>query len=95
MVTNNRTFYEQAVLFRTHGITKDPNKFIFKEHQQEPWYYEMQDLGFNYRLTDIQCALGISQLERIDSFLKKRRKIGLLYTKLLGDDRVLRSTGNK
>lgn len=87
MVTNNRTFYEQAVLFRTHGITKDPNKFIFKEHQQEPWYYEMQDLGFNYRLTDIQCALGISQLERIDSFLKKRRKIGLLYTKLLGDDR--------
>ena len=87
VVTNNRTFYERAFLFRTHGITKDSKKFIFKEHQQKSWYYEMQELSFNYRLTDFQCALGISQLDRIDSFLSKRREIALLYTRLFEEDR--------
>lgn len=82
VVTNNKILYERALLFRTHGITKDPSRFIYEEHQQEPWYYEMQELGFNYRLTDIQCALGVSQLQRIKGFIKKRREIGLLYTDL-------------
>ncbi|KKU12876.1 MAG: hypothetical protein UX17_C0034G0002 [Parcubacteria group bacterium GW2011_GWC2_45_7] len=87
VVTTNKKFYERANRFRTHGITKNPDEFISKHDRLLPWYYEMQDLGFNYRLTDIQCALGISQLQRIDSFLAKRRKIGLAYTMLFGNDR--------
>jgi len=87
VVTNNKKFYERAKRFRTHGITKNPDEFIDQQNRLFPWHYEMQDLGFNYRLTDIQCALGISQLERIDSFLTKRRKIGLTYTSLFENDR--------
>ncbi|HOX65127.1 MAG TPA: aminotransferase class I/II-fold pyridoxal phosphate-dependent enzyme, partial [Thermotogota bacterium] len=61
IVTNDETYYERMRLFRTHGITKEPAAFL---HEAEgPWYYEMQALGFNYRITDFQCALGSSQLE--------------------------------
>lgn len=87
IVTNNKKFYDRAKRFRTHGITKSSTEFIDRQNRLLPWYYEMQDLGFNYRLTDIQSALGISQLERIDSFLKKRRTIAHLYTTLLEGDR--------
>jgi dTDP-4-amino-4,6-dideoxygalactose transaminase len=58
---------------RTHGITRDANKF--KDKNNGTWYYEMLDLGFNYRLTDIQCALGISQLKKLDRFAKRRKEI--------------------
>ena len=88
LVTNNKKYYDRAKRFRTHGITKSSTEFIDQQNRLLPWYYEMQDLGFNYRLTDIQCALGISQLRRIDSFLTKRREIASLYTRLLeGDQR--------
>ena len=66
ITTNSKELYEKLILLRSHGITKNN---IQENHGN--WYYEMTDLGFNYRLTDIQCALGISQLEKIDEGLKK------------------------
>lgn len=62
--------------FRSHGITRDPEKML---ENHGGWYYEMQDLGFNYRLTDFQAALGISQLDRADAGLKRRQEIARRY----------------
>ena len=71
---------------RTHGITKEDKDLKINPG---PWYYEMQDLGFNYRITDIQAALGISQLRRLDSFVKRRREIVKRYNKSFKDIDVL------
>jgi perosamine synthetase len=76
VLTNSKDLYEKLLLFRSHGITKDKNKL---NNSDGPWYYEMQELGFNYRLTDLQCALGISQLKKLRSFLNRRREIVNLY----------------
>jgi UDP-4-amino-4,6-dideoxy-N-acetyl-beta-L-altrosamine transaminase len=81
ITTNSKDLYQKLRLFRTHGITKDPNQLINKT--EGPWYYEMQELGFNYRITDIQCALGISQLKSIKNFLAKRFAIANRYNKEL------------
>lgn len=78
VVTNNRKFYEQLVLFRNHGITRDKN--LMADYQGN-WYYEQLLLGYNYRITDIQCALGISQLKRLDEFIYKRRMLVERYNK--------------
>jgi UDP-4-amino-4,6-dideoxy-N-acetyl-beta-L-altrosamine transaminase len=75
ILTNNSELYEKLIKFRTHGITKQ--NFINEPHGD--WYYEMQELGYNYRMTDIQAALGISQLSRIDSFVSRRREIANIY----------------
>jgi len=90
VTTNNKEFYEKLLLFRNHGITKNPDKFLNKEfglshhspftiHHSHSWYYEMQELGYNYRLTDFQCALGISQLRKLNGFLRRRREIAERY----------------
>ncbi len=76
ILTNNEYFYERLKLFRNHGITKDADKLKLSH---EPWYYEMQELGYNYRITDIQCALGISQLKKADGFVKRRNEIANIY----------------
>lgn len=77
VTTNNENIYKKLLQFRTHGITKNPDEFI--NDTVGPWYHEMNSLGFNYRLTDFQAALGRSQLSRIDTFVKKRRKIAKRY----------------
>ena len=76
ITTNNKDLYEKLLLYRTHGITKNPELLI---ENHGGWYYEMQELGFNYRLTDFQAALGISQLSRANEGLSKRRQIALKY----------------
>ena len=73
VVTNHKNFYERLLLLRNQGITRDKKKLVNKT--QGDWFYEMQELGFNYRLTDIQAALGLSQLEKIDKLIAARRNI--------------------
>lgn len=76
ILTNNDKLYQRLKLFRTHGITRD-DKLMTKN--DGPWYYEQLDLGFNYRITDIQCALGISQMDKLPEFLNKRKNIAARY----------------
>jgi UDP-4-amino-4,6-dideoxy-N-acetyl-beta-L-altrosamine transaminase/dTDP-4-dehydrorhamnose reductase len=84
--TNDENLYKKLRIFRSHGITSDPGEFVHKDlafqpsaanHQPllNPWYYEQVDLGYNYRITDIQCALGLSQLKKLEKFRKRRREI--------------------
>ena len=73
LLTNNAEIFNKVILYRSHGITKDSDKF--QHPNQGEWHYEQHLLGFNYRMTDIQAALGISQLKRIHLFLNKRKKI--------------------
>jgi len=76
ITTNNKKYYERLKLFRTHGITKERDKLL---NYDGPWYYEMQELGYNYRLTDFQCALGLSQLKKIDRIIQRRREVVKKY----------------
>jgi len=83
VLTNNKDFYQKLILLRTHGITKDVS---FMEGESEgDWYYQQIELGVNYRMTDIQAALGLSQLRRIDKFVIRRRELAHRYNKLLSD----------
>lgn len=77
VLTNHKEIAEGARRFRTHGITKDPAEM--RGDENGAWYYEMHDLGFNYRLTDVQSALGIGQLDKLDRFLQRRRDIASRY----------------
>jgi len=80
VLTDDPVIYERASTFRTHGITREPEKMRANEGS---WWYEQHDLGFNYRLTDIQCALGIAQMRRLDAFIKRRRAIARRYGEAL------------
>jgi UDP-4-amino-4,6-dideoxy-N-acetyl-beta-L-altrosamine transaminase len=77
VTTNNPELHRRLVAFRNHGIVREPEYFLEEPHG--PWYYEMQHLGYNYRLTDIQAALGLSQLARLEEFLARRREIVAAY----------------
>ncbi len=76
ITTNNKELYEKLLALRSHGVVRKPE---FKKH-----YYEMTELGYNYRMTDIQAALGIEQLKKLDEFKKRRREIVGFYNKNLG-----------
>lgn len=82
IVTDNEEFYKRLQLFRSHGMTRDPEVMTANDG---PWYYEMHELGYNYRMTDIQAALGCSQLGKLDQFVARRREIaGLFHEGLAG-----------
>lgn len=77
IVTNNERFYRRLQMFRNHGMTKEADRL---ERNDGPWYYEMQELGYHYRMTDMQAALGASQMKRLDAFVQRRRDIARIYT---------------
>ena len=84
ITTNNTSYYKKLVRLRSHGINKNDDPFLnkteaFTGDKQNPWYYEMQELGYNYRLTDIQCALANSQLKKLEAFIIKRKKLVNFY----------------
>jgi len=82
ITTNNKELYEKLRLLRNHGITKNSLKFSTRHSKlNEPWYHEMQILGYNYRLSDIHSSLGISQLKKLDRFVERRREIIKKYNK--------------
>lgn len=83
ITTNDGNLHRLLQILRNHGITKDPAVLT---QNPGPWYYEMHDLGFNYRLTDIQAALGISQMRKLDRFIKRRREIFGLYNRAFRDE---------
>lgn len=76
-VTNDKKIYERLITFRNHGITKDKN--IMKKKQYSSWYFEQNQLGFNYRMNDLQAALGLSQLNKLDKFNLKRNQNARYY----------------
>ncbi len=76
-MTNNSLYAEKMELYRSHGITRNPINMHKKI--DAPWYYEQVDLGYNYRMTDIQAALGSSQLNRLDQYVSSRTRIASLY----------------
>jgi dTDP-4-amino-4,6-dideoxygalactose transaminase len=76
-------------MLRQHGITKDPKKFLnpyHLSHNPGSWYHEMQLLGFNYRITDFQSALGTSQLKKLNGFIERRREIAGIYDDAFKDN---------
>ncbi|ABW20045.1 UDP-4-amino-4,6-dideoxy-N-acetyl-beta-L-altrosamine transaminase [Alkaliphilus oremlandii] len=89
ITTNNLDLYNKLSLFRAHGITRETQQLLNKN--EGPWYYEQLELGYNYRMTDIQCALGISQLKKLDKFIRRRKALVHKYNELLKEiDGVIR-----
>jgi perosamine synthetase len=81
ITTNDEGLYRTLLDLRTHGITKDPARL---SRNDGPWYYEQHALGFNYRITDLQCALGVSQLKKLPRFLARRRELAARYDAAFG-----------
>jgi UDP-4-amino-4,6-dideoxy-N-acetyl-beta-L-altrosamine transaminase len=85
VTTNSKDFYEKLMMYRSHGITKDKGLLVNKTEGE--WFHEMQFLGFNYRITDIQAALGLTQLKKLGKFIKQRKAIVSLYNKSFSSNR--------
>ncbi len=83
VVTNRSDLHEKLMRLRTHGITRNPELMQGESHGL--WYYQQLELGFNYRMTDIQAALGASQMQRLDEFVSRRRFLAARYNELLQD----------
>lgn len=82
VTTNSENMYERLRLLRSHGITRRPEDM---KQAHGPWYYEMRELGYNYRITDFQCALALSQLRRLEGFVARRREIAEAYIGAFAD----------
>lgn len=82
IVTDNEDFYKKMILFRSHGITRDDSMMT---RNDGPWFYQQFNLGYNYRITDIQCALGCSQMKKLDRFLARRKGIVARYNEAFAD----------
>lgn len=89
VVTDDPVLYKRLRTFRTHGMAHDPDEYV--RESEGPWYHEQQALGFNYRITDMQCALGVSQLAKLDRFIARRREIACAYDEGLGDLSLVRT----
>jgi UDP-4-amino-4,6-dideoxy-N-acetyl-beta-L-altrosamine transaminase len=83
VLTNSRELYEKLARLRSHGITRDPA--LMEGDSHGPWYYQEIELGFNYRMTDLQAALGLSQLKRIDEMVARRHRLVDRYNQALSD----------
>lgn len=82
-LTNDPKLADRMTLLRSHGITRDPGQMT--QEPDGPWYYQQIDLGFNYRMTELQAALGVSQMQRLDEFVTRRHAIAKRYDELLAD----------
>ena len=82
-LTNNAALAGKMALLRSHGITRDPA--LMTHESDGPWYYQQVDLGFNYRMTELQAALGVSQMNRLDDYVAKRHELARRYNELLAD----------
>ncbi len=84
ITTNSQELYEKLKMLRNHGMTKDPKVLI--NNKEGGWFYEIHDISYNYRITDFQCALGLSQLKKLESFVKRRRQIAIRYDNAFVND---------
>lgn len=82
-LTNDAALADKMALLRSHGITRDPS--LMTHEADGPWYYQQIDLGFNYRMTELQAALGVSQMQRLDQFVARRHELARRYDELLAD----------
>jgi perosamine synthetase len=95
ITTNDENVYRSLLRLRSHGINKVDDGFQYPDAAQTDgipnlWYYEMQELGFNYRITDIQCSLGLSQLSKLERFVSRRRQLVMRYDQAFADIGVIR-----
>lgn len=100
ITTNNKELYDKLLKLRTHGIQRKEvgfqNKILgYSDGQPNLWYYEMDSLGYHYRLTEIQAVLGYSQMKRIDKFMKKRQSIAKRYDKYLSNVKNIKKSQSK
>jgi len=89
VATNDDDLADKLRVFRNHGMTREnfqqPDMALARDHRPNPWYYEMQQLGYNFRVTDMQCALGLSQLKRLDWSVRRRNEIARCYQALVAE----------
>lgn len=97
ITTNDEAVYRRLLRLRSHGINKMNDQFMISDQAKtknklNPWYYEMQELGYHYRITDIQCGLALSQFKKLDKFIKRRREIAEKYDEIFSNSSVFTPT---